>query len=69
MVEKLNPELINDHPETAPSKRILKEIPEYYKVTAGVSVVSKIGLPLLRLKCSHFNDWLTMLELLGTIGD
>ena len=58
----LNPELINDRPEAAPSKRILEEIPEYDKVTAGVSVVGKIGLPSLRLKCSHFNDWLVMLE-------
>ena len=65
MVGKENPELINDRPETAPSKRILKEIPEYDKVTAGVSVVGKIGVPLLRQKCSHFNDWLTHLEQLG----
>jgi hypothetical protein len=37
MVGDKNPELINDGKETAPSKRILKEIPEYDKVTAGVS--------------------------------
>lgn len=65
MVGKLNPELIDDRPGNAPSKRILKEIPEYDKVTAGVSVVGKIGLPSLRLKCSHFNEWITMLEKLG----
>ena len=69
MVGKQNPELINDRPETAPSKRILKEIPEYDKVTAGVSVVGKIGVPSLRQKCSHFNDWLTLLEQLGGIDE
>jgi hypothetical protein len=57
-----NPELINDSPETAPSKRILKEIPEYEKVTAGVNVAEKIGLPRIREKCQHFNEWLNKLE-------
>jgi hypothetical protein len=65
MVKDQNPELINDSPETAPSKRILKEIPEYDKVTAGVSVVDKIGLPLLRQKCAHFSAWISVLEQLG----
>jgi len=65
MVGDQNPELINDGPETAPSKRILKEIPEYNKVSAGVSVSQKIGLPTLRTKCRHFNDWLTGLEQLA----
>lgn len=65
MVGDQNPELINDSPQTAPSKRILSEIPEYDKVSAGVSVAEKIGLPTLRAKCRHFNDWLTGLEQLG----
>lgn len=63
----LNPELINDHPTTAPSKRILKEIPEYDKVSAGVSVAGKIGIPLLRQKCRHFGDWLALLEQLSGV--
>lgn len=65
MVGDKNPELINDGRETAPSKRILKEIPEYDKVIAGVTVTGKIGLPTLRAKCRHFNEWLTQLENLG----
>ena len=65
MVRGKNPELINDGPNTAPSKRILSRIPVYDKVTAGVSVASHIGLPVLREKCRHFNDWLTQLEELG----
>jgi hypothetical protein len=65
MVDTQNPELINDGPQTSPSKRIFKEIPEYDKVTAGVSVVQKIGIGVLRLKCRHFSDWLQRLELEG----
>jgi hypothetical protein len=65
MVGSQNPELINDGKETAPSKRILKEIPEYDKVTAGVAVAGKIGLQTLREKCNHFNEWLSGLEQLA----
>lgn len=65
MVNGQNPELINDGPTTAPSKRILAEIPEYDKVTAGVSVAGRIGLQTLRHKCRHFNEWLTGLEQLA----
>ena len=65
MVDSGNPELINDGVMTAPSKRILREIPEYDKVTAGVSVVHHIGLPALRQQCRHFNDWVKNLERLG----
>lgn len=62
LVDEKNPELINAGLETAPSKRILAEIPEYDKVTAGVSVAARIGLQILRRKCQHFHDWLSHLE-------
>jgi len=65
MVGDQNPELINDGSATAPSKRILSQIPEYRKTTAGVSVVENIGLSTLRAKCRHFNEWLSRLELLS----
>jgi hypothetical protein len=64
-----NPELINQGAATAPSKRILKEIPEYDKVTAGWAVVEQIGLDTLRKACPHFNEWLTRLEQLGATGE
>ena len=64
-IEGMNPELINDDPNTAPSKRILSCIPEYNKTVAGVAIAELIGLPILREKCRHFNDWLTQLEELG----
>ncbi len=61
-----NPELINDGRETAPSKRIIKEIPEYDKATSGVSVVARIGLAKLRQRCQHFHEWLCITEQLNT---
>jgi hypothetical protein len=59
-----SPEDIDDGAETAPSKRIIREIPEYdfRKASAGPVVVSKIGLRLLREKCTHFHAWLERLE-------
>ena len=59
-----SPELINDGSETAPSKRIIRLIPEYdgLKTSAGPLVAQKIGLPLLRSKCPHFGEWLRKLE-------
>ena len=51
-----SPELIDDGSDTAPSKRIITEIPEYAgrKASAGPIVAGKIGLPTLRSKCGHF---------------
>ena len=59
-----SPELIDDGKNTAPSKRIISEIPEYErrKVSAGPIVAEKIGLPTLRTKCKHFGEWLARLE-------
>jgi hypothetical protein len=65
MVGTQNPEVVDDGEETAPSKRILREIPEYDKATAGVSAAESIGLKTLREKCRHFNDWVSCLERLG----
>jgi hypothetical protein len=62
-----SPEMINDGDDTAPSKRIIKEIPEYdgMKISAGPIVTQKIGLATLRAKCQHFCEWLLTLERLG----
>ena len=60
-----SPEEIND--TESPSKRIIKEIPEYeyQKSSAGPVIASKIGLPSLRQKCPHFHRWLGLLEALS----
>lgn len=70
LVDGKNPEEINDGQETAPSKRIIKEIPLYagQKATAGPLVVEKIALPTLRDKCRHFHEWLAKLESLAGAG-
>jgi len=58
------PEEINDGPTTAPSKRIEAALPGYGrgKVAVGPRVAELIGLPTIRAKCPHFNDWVTKLE-------
>ena len=64
--EQSNPELINDGNETAPSKQIIREIPEYGsdKASSGPIVAERIGLPTLRARCKHFAEWLSKLEAL-----
>lgn len=62
------PELINDGPTTAPSKRIAAQIPEYEpaKPVVGPQAADLIGLAKIREKCPHFDSWVTKLESLGT---
>lgn len=64
----INPELINENPETAPSKRIIKYFPSYdrEKPTAGPIIAEHIGLQTLRAKCRHFNAWVSLLESLNS---
>jgi len=58
------PEEINDGKLTAPSKRLIGEIPayRYMKSIAGPAIAARIGLPALRAVCPHFNAWVTRLE-------
>ena len=64
------PELIDDGQHTAPSKRIIGQLPDYAaaKKVVGPQVGELIGLAAIRKKCSHFDKWLTRLERLGSIG-
>jgi hypothetical protein len=61
------PELINDGPLSAPSKRIVEVLPDYEdaKAAVGPQVAELIGLEVIRSKCPHFAEWLTRLESLG----
>ncbi len=63
-----SPELIDDGQQTAPSKRIGEEIPDYFraKSTAAPEIAAKIGLAAIRGKCPHFHQWLSSLEALGS---
>lgn len=67
LAQDRNPELINDGLETAPSKRIIREIPEYEgrKQSAAPLTTAAIGLAHLRRRCAHFADWLSRLEQLA----
>ncbi|NOK21695.1 DUF4276 family protein [Corallococcus carmarthensis] len=57
-----SPEEINEHPETAPSKRVLAVSPGYQKTLHGPLAVMDIGLPAIRDACPHFAQWLSKLE-------
>lgn len=62
-----SPELIDDGPETAPSKRIARHIPEYayQKASRGPLIAQKIGIERMRARCPHFAEWLVRLESLA----
>lgn len=60
-----NPELINDNPHTAPSKRITVAIEQksntrykYNKPNTGKYITERVGIDELRKKCLHFDKWI-----------
>lgn len=65
----ITPELINDGVQTAPSKRIIAEFPEYEgaKRTVGPQAAELIGLNEIRRTCPHFDEWVARLEQLGSV--
>jgi hypothetical protein len=58
------PEEINDHPDLAPSKRILSVKHGYRKSLLGYLIAQDIGLEIMRSQCPHFNNWVCRLEAL-----
>ena len=61
-----DPEAINDNYDTCPSRRIIAMVKPYQKPLQGPIITARTGLTVLREKCSHFANWLTKLEALGT---
>lgn len=59
------PELVNDDPATAPSKRILAYCPHFTKTMDGPLAIAELGVPGLRSQCPHVDDWLTELNSYG----
>jgi hypothetical protein len=57
-----NPELINDGPDTAPSKRLLRIIPAYDKPLYGAYIALENSLDAIINKCPRFKTWLEILE-------
>ena len=62
LTESGHPEAINDSYENCPSRRITSQVPAYKKRAQGPIVTSRIGIPTLRQKCTHFGNWLSRLE-------
>lgn len=56
------PEEINDDPDNAPSKRLLKKFRGYRKRIHGLIVAQRIGLETMREECPHFAEWVALLE-------
>ncbi|MCI0489053.1 MAG: DUF4276 family protein [Blastocatellia bacterium] len=69
IADRHTPELINDGQHSAPSKRIIAELPDYEdaKSVVGPQVAELIGLDVIRSKCPHFSAWLSRLEGLGVV--
>ena len=55
-VSGMEPEEINQGPETAPSKRLLNAL-HYEKGSAVVYPLQEIGIDLMMQKCPHFKGW------------
>lgn len=62
-----SPEMINDSPETAPSKRLLSIFDQYDKPLYGSLAALEIGLDNIRRECPLFNAWLDSISLLAPI--
>lgn len=63
-----NPELIDNSPQTAPSKRIIDAVEKhrlhhYNKPQSGVAVAKNIGIDKLMDTCRHFREWIERLSI------
>lgn len=54
-------ELLNDSPQTAPSKRVLQCWPGYDKVTDGIEVIRESGLEAVIGRCPGLKSWIEQL--------
>lgn len=54
----VNPEEINDGPDTAPSKRLKKLIKGYNKVVYGNIIIETNGIDSIINKCPRFKSWI-----------
>lgn len=64
-----DPEMINNNPTTAPSKRIIKALElnyNYNKVQSGASITSLIGIDALLENCLHFREWIEQIKQLSS---
>lgn len=59
------PEKINDHSTTAPSKRLAALSARFKKTSTGIAIAAGIGIPKMRSACPLFNAWIAKLESLA----
>jgi len=57
-----NPEMINDNPDSAPSKRLERIIKGYNKIVYGNIIAEEIGIENIRQKSLHFDNWISKIE-------
>jgi hypothetical protein len=57
-----SPEEIDDGVHTHPAARLQQRLRGYRKALHGPLAVERIGLPRLRARCPHFDEWLKKLE-------
>ena len=60
------PEKINDHTTTAPSKRLERLSSRFKKTSTGIAIALAIGVPKMRAACPLFDAWVTNLESLAS---
>lgn len=58
-------EMIDEGPETAPSKRLARLCPDFVKTLDGPIAIADLGVPGLRERCPHLDAWLEELEAKG----
>lgn len=63
-----SPEMINNSPDTAPSKRIKNVVPDYEKPLMGSLAALEIGVDKIREQCALFDQWLEKIEALVDQG-
>ena len=56
------PEDINDSPDSAPSKRLERELGGYRKIADGIAVAQQIGIEKISEECPRFRAWLNWME-------
>lgn len=56
------PEEINERPEYAPSRQILRLFPAYRKTVHGPTTLARIGLRRIRAECPHFHNWVNQID-------
>ena len=56
------PEVVDDGPTTAPSKRLESWASAYSKTGDGPAIVASTDLSTIRQQCEHSNGWMSWLE-------